>query len=167
MLDIMYTIPSMKNVSECVINRAVVEEGKDPLLLFKPEAKSSEALGPQPARKTMSDAIVFEKSSPETVILPVMSLREVVMFPEIHCSAFRGSGESPSRPSRWPWTRPTRRFFWSCRRTRPRAPEEDGLYEIGTISKVLQMLRLPDGTIKVLRLDPGGLGSEQGPHVFG
>ncbi len=41
MLDIMYTIPSMKNVSECVINRAVVEEGKDPLLLFKPEAKSA------------------------------------------------------------------------------------------------------------------------------
>lgn len=41
MLDIMYTLPSMKNVSECVINRAVVEEGKEPLLLFKPEAKSA------------------------------------------------------------------------------------------------------------------------------
>ncbi len=41
MLDIMYTIPSMKNVAECVINRAVVEDGKEPLILFKPEAKSA------------------------------------------------------------------------------------------------------------------------------
>jgi ATP-dependent Clp protease ATP-binding subunit ClpX len=41
MLDIMYTLPSMKDVSECVINSAVVEEGKDPLILFKPEAKSA------------------------------------------------------------------------------------------------------------------------------
>lgn len=41
MLDIMYTLPSMKDVTECVINRAVVEEGKEPLILFKPEAKSA------------------------------------------------------------------------------------------------------------------------------
>jgi ATP-dependent Clp protease ATP-binding subunit ClpX len=41
MLDIMYTLPSMKNVTECVINRAVVEDGKEPLILFKPEAKSA------------------------------------------------------------------------------------------------------------------------------
>ncbi len=41
MLDIMYTIPSMKNVSECVINSSVIEEGKQPLILFRPEAKSA------------------------------------------------------------------------------------------------------------------------------
>jgi ATP-dependent Clp protease ATP-binding subunit ClpX len=41
MLDIMYTLPSTKDVTECVINSAVVEEGKEPLLLFKPEAKSA------------------------------------------------------------------------------------------------------------------------------
>jgi ATP-dependent Clp protease ATP-binding subunit ClpX len=41
MLDIMYTLPSTKDVAECVINKAVVEEGKEPLLLFKPEAKSA------------------------------------------------------------------------------------------------------------------------------
>jgi len=41
MLDIMYTLPSTKDVTECVINKAVVEEGKEPLLLFKPEAKSA------------------------------------------------------------------------------------------------------------------------------
>jgi ATP-dependent Clp protease ATP-binding subunit ClpX len=41
MLDIMYTLPSMKDVAECVINKAVVEDGKEPLILFKPEAKSA------------------------------------------------------------------------------------------------------------------------------
>jgi len=41
MLDIMYTLPSTKDVTECVINRSVVEEGREPLLLFKPEAKSA------------------------------------------------------------------------------------------------------------------------------
>lgn len=41
MLDIMYTVPSMKDVRECVINKAVVEEGKEPLLLFKSKAKSA------------------------------------------------------------------------------------------------------------------------------
>jgi ATP-dependent Clp protease ATP-binding subunit ClpX len=41
MLDIMYTLPSTKDVAECVINKAVVEEGKEPLLLYKPEAKSA------------------------------------------------------------------------------------------------------------------------------
>jgi ATP-dependent Clp protease ATP-binding subunit ClpX len=41
MLEIMYTIPSMTGVTECLINRAVVDEGKTPLILFKPEAKSA------------------------------------------------------------------------------------------------------------------------------
>ena len=41
MLEIMYTLPSMKDVTECVINRGVVDEGKEPLILFKPEAKSA------------------------------------------------------------------------------------------------------------------------------
>lgn len=41
MLEIMYTLPSMKDVTECVINRAVVEDDKEPLILFKPEAKSA------------------------------------------------------------------------------------------------------------------------------
>lgn len=41
MLDIMYTIPSMKDVQECVINKAVIEEGKEPLILFKPKVKTA------------------------------------------------------------------------------------------------------------------------------
>ncbi|MDZ7759754.1 MAG: ATP-dependent Clp protease ATP-binding subunit ClpX [Desulfovermiculus sp.] len=41
MLDIMYKLPSMQAVQECVINRAVVEDGKDPLIFYQQEAKSA------------------------------------------------------------------------------------------------------------------------------
>ena len=41
MLDIMYNLPSMQNVKECVINKAVVERGAEPLLFYRQEAKSA------------------------------------------------------------------------------------------------------------------------------
>ena len=34
MLDIMFKLPSMPNVKECLINRAVIEKGKEPVLLY-------------------------------------------------------------------------------------------------------------------------------------
>ncbi len=46
MLDIMYRLPSMPEVKDCVINRAVMEKGKDPILLY---ADGTEATAPQPA----------------------------------------------------------------------------------------------------------------------
>jgi len=41
MLEIMYKLPSMQAVQECVVNRAVVEDGKDPLIFYQQEAKSA------------------------------------------------------------------------------------------------------------------------------
>lgn len=41
MLDIMYRLPSINDVKECVVNKGVVEEGKEPLLIFQSEAKSA------------------------------------------------------------------------------------------------------------------------------
>jgi len=41
MLEIMYKLPSMQAVQEFVINRAVVEDGKDPLIFYQQEAKSA------------------------------------------------------------------------------------------------------------------------------
>ncbi len=34
MMDIMFKLPSMPNVKECLINRAVIEKGKEPVLLY-------------------------------------------------------------------------------------------------------------------------------------
>ena len=37
MLDIMFRLPSIKGLKECVINRAVIEDGKEPILIFSEE----------------------------------------------------------------------------------------------------------------------------------
>ncbi len=41
MLDLMYDIPSRDDVAECVVNEEVIEQGAEPLLVFKQEAESA------------------------------------------------------------------------------------------------------------------------------
>lgn len=41
MLEIMYKLPSLSGVRECVINQAVVDNGMEPLLLYHQEVKSA------------------------------------------------------------------------------------------------------------------------------
>jgi ATP-dependent Clp protease ATP-binding subunit ClpX len=41
MLDIMYKLPSMSGVAECVVNKSVVEKGLEPLIFYQQEAKSA------------------------------------------------------------------------------------------------------------------------------
>jgi endopeptidase Clp ATP-binding regulatory subunit (clpX) len=41
MLDIMYKLPSLTGVKECVINTAVIEKGMEPLILYHQEVKSA------------------------------------------------------------------------------------------------------------------------------
>ncbi len=41
MLDIMYRLPSMQGVKECVINSSVVDKGAEPLLFYEQQAKTA------------------------------------------------------------------------------------------------------------------------------
>jgi len=41
MLDIMYKLPSLTGVKECVVNKAVLEKGLEPLLFYHQEVKSA------------------------------------------------------------------------------------------------------------------------------
>ena len=41
MLDIMYKLPSIKGVKECVINSGVIERGKEPMLFFDKEVRTA------------------------------------------------------------------------------------------------------------------------------
>ena len=41
MLDLMYDIPSRDDVEECVVNEEVIQQGNEPLLVFKQEAESA------------------------------------------------------------------------------------------------------------------------------
>jgi len=41
MLEIMFKLPSLKGVKECVVNKAVVEKELDPILIYDQEIKSA------------------------------------------------------------------------------------------------------------------------------
>ena len=41
MLDLMYDIPSRDDIEECVVNEEVIQQGNEPLLVFKQEAESA------------------------------------------------------------------------------------------------------------------------------
>jgi ATP-dependent Lon protease len=85
----------------------------------------------------------------DVIELPVLPLRDVVVYPHMVIPLFVGR-EKSIRRSTLPWS-PTSRSCW----LRRRSPDVDepgpgDLYAIGTVATVLQLLKLPDGTIKVL-----------------
>ena len=41
MLDVMYELPSKEDVRECLITEEVIKNGKEPILLYEPQAKAS------------------------------------------------------------------------------------------------------------------------------
>jgi len=41
MLDLMYELPSRDDVEECIVNEEVIQQGNEPLLVFKQEAESA------------------------------------------------------------------------------------------------------------------------------
>lgn len=84
------------------------------------------------------------------VELPLMSLREVVMFPRSVVPLFVGRAASIKAIESAMADYGKKIFLVAQRESDQESPEADDLFEIGTVSKILQLLRLPDGTIKVL-----------------
>ncbi len=82
-------------------------------------------------------------------LLPLLPLRDIVIFPHMVAPLFVGRPqsigalESASESDKLI-------FLLSQKDSKIDAPEEDDLYRIGTVGKVLQLLKLPDGTVKVL-----------------
>lgn len=82
--------------------------------------------------------------------LPLMSLREVVMFPRSIVPLFVGREASIKAIESAIAQYGKKIFLVAQRESDLEKPEADDLFTVGTVSKVLQILRLPDGTIKVL-----------------
>ncbi len=82
-------------------------------------------------------------------LLPLLPLRDIVIFPYMVAPLFVGRPqsigalESASEGDKLI-------FLLSQKDPKLDSPEEDDLYQIGTVGKVLQLLKLPDGTVKVL-----------------
>lgn len=85
----------------------------------------------------------------ETFDLPVLPLRDVVVFPHMVIPLFVGRDKS-IRALDMAMESDKRILLVAQKSADTDAPGAKDLHEIGTLAQVLQLLKLPDGTIKVL-----------------
>lgn len=88
-------------------------------------------------------------STPETVDLPVLPLRDVVVFPHMVIPLFVGRDKS-MRALEQAMEADKRILLLAQKSAETDDPAAADLYTVGTLAQVLQLLKLPDGTIKVL-----------------
>ena len=82
-------------------------------------------------------------------IYPMMSLRDIVVFPYMVAPLVVGRDKSIKALEKAMEDR-TEIFLTTQKDPSEDEPKEEGIYTLGTVAKVLQLLRLPDGTIKAL-----------------
>ena len=85
----------------------------------------------------------------ETTVLPVLPLRDVVVFPHMVIPLFVGRDKS-IRALDIAMEGDKRILLVAQKSAETDDPGGADLHEIGTLAQVLQLLKLPDGTIKVL-----------------
>ncbi len=89
------------------------------------------------------------KSQPEILDLPVLPLRDVVVFPHMVIPLFVGRDKS-MRALEKAMEADKRILLVAQKSAETDDPAAGDLYTVGTLAQVLQLLKLPDGTIKVL-----------------
>ncbi len=81
--------------------------------------------------------------------IPVLALRDVVVYPQMVIPLFVGREKSIQCLDR-AMEHDKRVFLVAQKDASVDDPNAEDLYQIGTIATILQMLKLPDGTVKVL-----------------
>jgi len=89
------------------------------------------------------------RSESEFLDLPVLPLRDVVVFPHMVIPLFVGRDKS-MRALEQAMEADKRILLLAQKSAETDDPTATDLYSIGTLAQVLQLLKLPDGTIKVL-----------------
>ena len=95
----------------------------------------------------MTNNITPEKTIP--VVLPVLPLRNIVVFPGMIVPLFVGR-EKSIRALEDVMADDKELLLVSQKDGDQDDPKPADMHEIGTVGSVLQMLKLPDGTVKVL-----------------
>lgn len=102
----------------------------------------------------MDDASQYHFSDdgqhPGVDFLPLMPLREVVVFPHSIVPLFVGRGASINAIESSLGNFDKKIFLVAQRSPDEDTPGPEDLYPIGSVGRILQVLRLPDGTVKVL-----------------
>src|SRR5579875_3608097 len=85
----------------------------------------------------------------ETRAYPVLPLRDIVVFPHMIVPLFVGR-EKSIRALEEVMRSDTFILLATQKNASDDDPATDAIYEVGTLATVLQLLKLPDGTVKVL-----------------
>ncbi len=89
------------------------------------------------------------KTSAKNEVLPVLPLRDIVVFPHMVVPLFVGRQKSIAALEEV--MREDKRILLVAQRNAgDDEPTADTIYKVGTLAQVLQLLKLPDGTVKVL-----------------
>ena len=97
----------------------------------------------------MTDLAEHDPSVQEPLDLPVLPLRDVVVFPHMVIPLFVGRDKS-IRALDMAMEADKRILLVAQQSAETDDPGAGDLHAIGTLAQVLQLLKLPDGTIKVL-----------------
>lgn len=92
-----------------------------------------------------------EENTPqrEIITLPLLPLRDVVVFPHMVIPLFVGRKKSIAALEH-AMTLGRKLFLAAQKSAQIDDPQEKDIYTVGTIGHILQLLKLPDGTVKVL-----------------
>jgi ATP-dependent Lon protease len=85
----------------------------------------------------------------ESVVMPLLPLRDVVVFPHMIVPLFVGREKSISALE-YAMKEDKGIFLAAQKVAHKDDPDEGDIYRFGTIGSIIQLLRLPDGTVKVL-----------------
>ena len=98
----------------------------------------------------MSNEIeLLSTGNPSLLNIPVLPLRDVVVYPHMVIPLFVGRDKS-IKALEAAMLDSKQIFLVAQRKSANDDPTPDDLFTVGTISSVLQLLKLPDGTVKVL-----------------
>src|SRR5690606_12626221 len=86
----------------------------------------------------------------ELKVLPVLPLRDIVVFPHMHVPLFVGREKSVRALEEVMRTPGKDILLATQKNSADDDPATDDIYDIGVVATVLQLLKLPDGTVKVL-----------------
>ncbi|MBD25768.1 MAG: endopeptidase La [Candidatus Marinimicrobia bacterium] len=88
-------------------------------------------------------------NKPQGQLFPVLPLRDIVVFPHMIVPLFVGR-EKSVRALEDVMSDDKQIFLVAQKDASQDDPSADEIYDVGTVSTVLQLLKLPDGTVKVL-----------------
>lgn len=100
-------------------------------------------------KKKESPSVVDKKTSPPSDQLPLLPLRDLIVFPHMMMPLFVGR-EKSIHALEEAMNRGSSIILAAQKDAKTNDPKPNEIYDIGTLNTIIQLLRLPDGTVKVL-----------------